>query len=49
MTGLFYCSTPSANSKKVVYTRDRYTLDYKSPMQLLDDWLIAQRKEQLAA
>ena len=36
---------------KVLYNRKRQhsSLDYKSPIQFLDNWLIAQQKEKLVA
>ena len=36
---------------EVFYNRKRLhsTLDYKSPMQFLDDWFIAQQQEKLVA
>lgn len=36
---------------EVLYNRKRQhsTLDYKSPIQFLENWLIAQQKEKLVA
>jgi hypothetical protein len=33
----------------MIFLRQHSTLGYKSPIQFLDDWLIAQQKEKLVA